>query len=801
MSSTSGYTKKELAEIASLVDTGKLNLAFDKLDDLLNKTHKDEVLLILPELRRFILSFYKKKQRLLNDKIQSKITLKDIAIENSTSQYSNNINERFETYNLQLQKLEISHIFQWATYYRDTVSFILKDLINTLEQIDSWDVVLKSIADMFLNHSSKISQRGIEHSLSNGLDETLTYNKTTGGLQQFIFLIINLYAELQTEISTSNQSNLIRKIVSSMLSGVLTGYKNVVGWDKLCNNYRHWVPAIGFLNGNDAITFIQERDTTPSQVLGIFNTTVPLLLAIDNISEKLHDFDYIYPTISKVQYNEPLKLDISWSRVFDKEISSFSATCIFSENIEDIADAESLLLSVSDLVVLIASPIVNEWIEKHAKSNFIDSSIVNGIVDNAIDLSEVIASTLQDQLKINAERDKTGFIYHNYAKDFPLEDPEQRKFFYVDRHSVKNLLEQFENNTGIHLWCSVRRSGKTTAATSISDVSSRSMMLFQTMDHVTELPHQNIFEQEILLALSEKKPIPSDFFENTVNKCLLAYMIEGEKNKKIIFVLDEYETFFGLLEAYAQDDLIVKFSIALPLLSQMVRFSAKNLLIFMGQRPDAFYILPAQNQLSPLVKQHNFPLFEHFNGSTNSEFSQFLKKVLSPKLPFTTSFNDAVYSETSGHPYLTVNLMVDFCDWLIDNNSMNTEILLDGNIFQSFSSVRLTTAALSRSTFYQFFQSQLNSYIGGGDKKDERWLYAITKVLSQIARKHPKKLMCSLAAYNEIALQSVGKSEISTSMLLSTGLMSNFLKKDGGYVKPAIKLMARLAACSKMEIK
>lgn len=274
-----------------------------------------------------------------------------------------------------------------------------------------------------------------------------------------------------------------------------------------------------------------------------------------------------------------------------------------------------------------------------------------------------------------------------------------------------------------------------------------------------------------------------------------------EKNKKIIFVLDEYETFFGLLEAYAQDDLIVKFSIALPLLSQMVRFSAKNLLIFMGQRPDAFYILPAQNQLSPLVKQHNFPLFEHFNGSTNSEFSQFLKKVLSPKLPFTTSFNDAVYSETSGHPYLTVNLMVDFCDWLIDNNSMNTEILLDGNIFQSFSSVRLTTAALSRSTFYQFFQSQLNSYIGGGDKKDERWLYAITKVLSQIARKHPKKLMCSLAAYNEIALQSVGKSEISTSMLLSTGLMSNFLKKDGGYVKPAIKLMARLAACSKMEIK
>ncbi|HCR2012818.1 TPA: hypothetical protein ONC52_004712 [Enterobacter asburiae] len=797
----SGYTKKVLAEIRALIENTYLNAAYDKLDDLLDKTHKDEILLILPELRKIIDSFFKKKKRLLESKLQSRIESERGESDKNSLYNSSNIEVLLENYTLRLQKLEHSHIFQWTTYYRDTVSFILKDLIDALEKLDSWDEVLEGVNEVFKKHSSKISQRGIEYSLKNGLDESLTYNKTTGGLQQFIFLIINLYAELQGEISTSSQSNLIRKIISSMLTGVLIGYKNVIGWNRLCNSYRHWVPALGFLNGNDAINLIQESDSTPHDLLGIFDTTVPLLLAIDNISEKLHNFDYIYPTISKVQYNEPLKLEISWSRVLNKEIANFSATCVFSENIEDIVDAESLLLTVSDLVVLRASPIVNEWIDKHEKSNFIDSRIVDGVVDNAINLSEVIASKLQEQLNINAERDKTGYIYHNYAKDFPLEDPELRKFFYVERHSVKNLLEQFENNTGIHLWCSVRRSGKTTAATSISDVSSRSMVLFQTMDHVTELPHQNIFEKEILAALNDRKPISPNFFEDTVNKCLLAYMIEGERNKKIIFVLDEYETFFGLLEAYAQTEAIIKLTIVLPLLSQMVRFSAKNLLIFMGQRPDAFYILPAQNQLSPLVKQHNFPLFEHFAGSTDSEFSQFLRKVLSPKLPFTPSFIDAVYSETSGHPYLTVNLMVDFCDWLIESNSMNSEIILDGNIFQSFSKVRLTIATLSRSTFYQFFQSQLNGYIGGGENKDELWLYAITKVLNQIARKHPKVLSCPIARYNEIALQSVGKSTINPSMLLSTGLMSNFLKTDGGYVKPAIKLMARLAACSKMEIK
>lgn len=800
MLSASGYTKKELAEIRALIDNTSLNSAFIKLDHLLDKTHRDEILLIHPELKKIIESFFKKKKRFLNDKLQRRINCDRPATENITHQNSIHMEEQLENYKIRLQKLEQSHIFQWTTYYRDTVSFILKDLIDSLEKLDSWEKTLESITNIFLEHSSGICERGIAYSLKNGLDEGLIYNKTTGGMQQFIFLVINLYAEIQGEISTSKQSNLVKKIISSMILGVVSGYKKIVGWDRLCDKYRHWVPAIGFLNGDDAINLFQDADKIPPYLLGIFDTTVPLLLAIDNISEKLHDFDYIYPTISKVQYNEPLKLEISWSRVLDKKIANFSANCVFSENIEDIVDAESLLLSVSDLVILRASPIVNEWIEKHEKSNFINSSVVCGVVENAINLSEVIASKLQEQLKINAERDKTGYIYHNYAKDFPLEDPEQRKFFYVERHSVKNLLEQFENNTGIHLWCSVRRSGKTTAAASISDVSSRSMVLFQTMDHVTELPHQNIFEKEILGALTERKPIPTNFFEDTVNKCLLAYMIEGERNKKIIFVLDEYETFFGLLEAYAQTDAIIKFSIVLPLLSQMVGFSTKNLLIFMGQRPDAFYILPAQNQLSPLVKQHNFPLFEHFNGSTDSEFSQFLRKVLSPKLPFTPSFNDAVYSETSGHPYLTVNLMVDFCDWLIESNSMNNEILLDGNIFESFAKVRLTIAALSRSTFYQFFQSQLNGYIGGGQNKDELWLYAITKVLNQIARKHPKVLSCPIARYNEIALQSVGSSSINPSMLLSTGLMSNFLKNDGGIVKPAIKLMARLAACSKMEL-
>ena len=97
-----------------------------------------------------------------------------------------------------------------------------------------------------------------------------------------------------------------------------------------------------------------------------------------------------------------------------------------------------------------------------------------------------------------------------------------------------------------------------------------------------------------------------------------------------------------------------------PCLSQMVAFSTSNLLVFLGQRPDAHAILMSQNQLSPLVRQDSFPLFEHTDGSTTSEFAQFLEKVLSG-LSMSAGFINSVYAETSGHPYLTVNLMTDFC--------------------------------------------------------------------------------------------------------------------------------------------
>ena len=220
----------------------------------------------------------------------------------------------------------------------------------------------------------------------------------------------------------------------------------------------------------------------------------------------------------------------------------------------------------------------------------------------------------------------------------------------------------------------------------------------------------------------------------------------------------------------------------------------------MGQRPDAYLILPAQNQLSPLVKQYNVPLFEHIEGATGTEFTQFLRRVLTDRLPFDAGFSDAVFGETSGHPYLTVNLMVDFCDWMITNNYRINGTPLESSQFVNFVKARLTSAALKRSPYYKFFRDMLSQYASERGRIDEPWLSAITRVLQEIARKHPKAFACAINSFEQLAAPHIVSSGMTAGGLETSGTMSNFLQCKGGLIMPGVRLMARLAGAAAPQI-
>ncbi|MEE1878647.1 hypothetical protein V0R55_00620 [Pseudomonas soli] len=795
MAGASGNTRQILAAAHAKIDSTAMGQAEELLVGLIKSAAREELSLVLPELREVIGRFFRKRKEKLSLLLDGKLNGVGTSHGESIAQVGRSSALDVSEYERRLNKLLNSHIFQWATYYRDTVGFVYKDLYDRLEREENWSESLSLVRKLFVEHALSISARGVAYSQQHGLSEEAVQYKSLGGLQQFLYLIMNLHVDSQEKILNSNQSRLHRNIASALLSGVLEGYAQTLGWEKMCSSYKQWVPALGFVTGADALSLMQKSEVTLTSLIGLFDTIVPVLLAIDGVCNKFNGDDYLITRVSRVYQTYSLGLGVTLFSVNGGVASEVSAVSFFSDEIAELVEVEQVVTGRSNVVVLKASPIVKSWIEQHDQSNFVDASKSVGMSEAAYDLSEIVRGELEKQIRFNADIEGDQVIRHNYATEFPLEDPDSRRLFTVERHSVRVLLERFEFGTGIHLWCSVRRSGKTTAATSLSG---RSAVLFQTMDQVTDQSHHNIFEQRIKEALQASMPIPNDFFEKVTRECLVGAGIE-KSNGKVIFLLDEYETLFGMLDAMASANPMIKFNVGLPLLSQMVRFASKNLLIFMGQSPDAYHIFPAQNQLSPLVKQHHFPLFEHHVGAADSEFGQFLKKVLTQNLQYTSSFIDAVYAETSGHPYLTVNLMVDFCDWLTINN-VAAASSLDANRFDQFAKARLTLSVLSRSPYYPFFKYQFSGYLSDQTRKSELWLYAVARVLHQIGLKHPRALSCPIARYNELATQSLAGSTTTPQVLLVSGTRSNFLKHDDGHVKPAVRLMARLAACSTPEI-
>ena len=164
-------------------------------------------------------------------------------------------------------------------------------------------------------------------------------------------------------------------------------------------------------------------------------------------------------------------------------------------------------------------------------------------------------------------------LSRNAAGEFPLGDPIVRQFYLVQRHSVRQLLNAFAEGTGAHVWCSVRRSGKTTATVDLSGDTERTVVVIQTMDHQPGQPDLNIFSARIVAAIASGNALETTFFEAAVADCALASSPAKMQGARKVFIVDEYETLFGLLNAKARQDDWTRYAIVQPLLSQMVAFS------------------------------------------------------------------------------------------------------------------------------------------------------------------------------------------------------------------------------------
>ncbi|WP_374359899.1 hypothetical protein [Pseudoduganella danionis] len=805
MASVSAQTRQRLTVVSGLIEANLVHDASKQLSDLIRTLPRQELVLASHDIRHQVDRFLKRRRRDLLQELDVRLNMaaqdsfrndegKGARSPLSPDSTASPLSARVQG---MLRDLASNHIFKWSPNYRDTLRFIIDSALNDLRDSDFIDSEIAAISEHFAVHSQDIFSRGYAFQIRRGLEPAIAEIKSVSGLQAFLDLVVSIFIERRQTVASAASAGILWGTTSVILVGIVKGYgavefEDITGWQMLSKHPRVWVPPMGFCRGTELTAFFDDfpldyRDQDLHLSLG------GTVLAIERMAHKFYGDDVLLPRLSRMSVQGPARLDITLAAKRGEQRQDLLVTCYWEGALQSnlpITAAQALRAAV---VVAALDDRVGAWVEAEQIRGVVNTAGYAADSQQVHHLSELIFACIQDQeIRDDGYGDPT-VMTHNFASDFPLDDPDFRRQFLVQRHSVKLLLQELEGSTGVHLWCSVRRSGKTTAAQELTDSSGASVVVTQTMDRVPRMPIQNIFATRIREAFQATVELADDFFVRVVRECTLAATASEAGDRRTVFIIDEYETLFGLIDAYSRADRALKVMVALPLLSQMVDFATRNLLIFMGQRPDAYLVLSAQNQLSPLVRQLSFPLFEHVDGAPNAEFSQLLAYVLGEKLPFDTSFGTAVYEETSGHPYLTVNLMVDFCDWLITNRYRLGGAALTGQQFADFAKDRLATAALKRSPHYEFFHGQMAEYLSEQAREDEPWLCAIANILKLLATKHPRNFSCSVNTYEQWAAPIGAAAKMSTARLLTTGGHSNFLRDQDGKVSSGIRLLARLA--------
>ncbi len=759
------------------------------------------------EIRRVIDAFHKKNQRDLSDLLDETIAALGARLSTAPPELDD-VPALREQLRARLTELSERHIFQWTTYYREAVGSTMADAVRLASRLASPSPVAVALGEEFASHALEVFSKGFQRQVREGRTHTDAVAKSANGVRRFLELPLQFYVQSAIRFDLqAPEARAVRAVTSAVISGIVRGYGSVVfgdhtGFQLLELSFADWLQYTVFLTVEDARKLASSLSNGAARAL-MSALAVPLVDAIDRSLSQRSGQDFSLPTTALYSREGGLlAVTMSLPRQDRRDYLQLRCYSPLSDRPVSGAVLDECVRAEIDIVVAPVEHGVREaWYAKASPDLLTllvpydigtvqQEESINNLTDRLVDaLSQQFAASLGGDW-LNEP------LVYNYAADFPLNNPQLLKYYLVQRRSVSNLLAMFETGTGIHLWCSVRRSGKTTACSELGATSRGALVAFQTMQLRPDQPDLNAFERGVRDALQNGRRLPDSFVQDTVRECAGASLnLRG--TTKTVFVLDEYELLFGLLKASGRADEALRYQVIFPLLNQLVSYARDNLLILVGQQPDAHYVFLEHNQLSPLVSQSLFPLFEHKTGEPLTEFTEFLRRVLTSRVDFETSFADAVFEETSGHPYLTVNLMTDLFDWMIAHKRRGKDLSLSSTDFRNFAGQRFAPDVLRVSARYDFFRQMLGRSMGSDARAHQPWLFAVTSCVRDIAQRAPNSLQATLPEFKELAGKYAEACGLVADELLVTAERSNFLRYRGGYVTPAIKIMGRIANVSR----
>lgn len=817
----------ELAEVAELCRTVKLTDAEDRVRAILRSLTSAELRAVEAPLRETIeTGFLKKRRRVLIAELDVRLAEPDDGAEGEPPAQDSvdeapggtaepeaepvavpvppaiprlgepEVQNRLKEFGNALSELSDHHIFQWSTYYRDWLTRDLDWFLLAGERYSDYQGLLEDVHKQLRRHATEIFQKGYDYQVEQQENQKYSLEKSLNGLQRFLNLSIEFYSAKLPSAIKSQPARRLRMLNSCMLSAVLCGYADVqFGPDSgaaiLVQNPKSWADTIPYLTGSHVHELLQHVERT-DLIRRIMINVVPVVEALDQLGDKREHMPL--PAVSQLLPDDS-GLDI-WLRpsAFARHSQMIELVCYFGGDMVFSADLDDAAKRGVAVIVAPDRPELRAELQRRA----VLREMVIPTSDEDLTQVPQTRRVVHDRLITRAFRQglasaQSRPLTSNFARAFPLEQPEVLRYFRVNRQSVRDLLRIFEARSGVRLWCSVRRSGKTTAGADLGSTTSRVTVVSQTCDTTGQAPNDGRFYDRVVKAIEDERQLSGDFVMDTVRECTENHDYNRDR---YVLVLDEYETLFGRLRSALRRDSDLRYTVVQPLLNQLVKFTRDNLLIFLGQVPDAHYILMDQNQLAPHVRQDHFPLFQHQTGEPHEEFAQLVQKIVSPQMELHPSFVQAVFTETAGHPYLTVNLLADFVDWLIANERKISALRLTGEDVANFAASGLMPSHIATGADYKFFRNIAADAMGEDARLRTPWLRAVYLCMSEIVRASPDTLSCSQADFSAIVDQAVGDGSIKPDDLLTTAAESNFLSYDGTMVRPAVPLLGRIAAVS-----
>ncbi len=790
-----------LAEAEELISRQHVNAAFDNLVSLFQQCSQVDLKRLQDPITEIIDRFLPKKRRMLGEAFRSRLDRGDAhgSPESSTDTLDNSAILQVFITSLRDRFNELSkwHIFQWSTYYKDELRAIMAETVELLRSSSNADAAFAQVSIEIRHHSVGIFTKGFSYVMSQSWStKEAAVTKSLGGLRSFLELPVEIYADESSRITEPRDCRALRRVTSRMLRGILVGFldSNLGEADPgelLVRTAKTWVHVLPLLEASDLNSLGESFDL--KTIAPILGRPLQLLAQELDHASSMSSVDAVVVTSAMININDE-SIDITLLPPADSSDTRPLELAILGGDGPAVKHQIDQRVKLGYIACVTPKPAPTYW-----KGTFPTKEVKNVVIAMPEEGSNSVGFLLS-RLRLRFYENTLVIqpsvpLKTNVAERFPLENPTLLTFFRVERPSIKALQTTLSTRTGVILWCSVRRSGKTTGVSELASGVAERNAVFQRCEMSGGDKTSRILFEEVCNALDTMNPLPRDFLRTIVTR---AAPMGGQQNRGSILIVDEYDRLFGRLRVAGRRNEDARHLVIQPLLDQFVEFATENLLILLGQQPNAHFIFMDQNQLSAYVQQEPYPLFSHEAGSADSEFHDLVRRTFQKTLRFDTSFVDSIYEEAGGHPFLAVNLLRDFVDWLIAKKVVPNDILLTRELFREYGTHGLTLSAIGRSRHYHYFRAAASEALSIEGVEHSPWIHAAYKLLRHLALNSVTGSITmshdSVEEYLASILTDVHLSSYTSDSFLASASESNFIAFSDEQVKARIPLLARISA-------